>query len=128
LEEVVSQIATSGLTDDERLKLTPVVTADSWESLARLRAESRARNVERFMLKRRGSPYHTGRVRGGWWKWKIEPYTVDSVLILAQRGSGKRASLYTDNTFGLWNEGKLVPVAVAYSGLTDGEIRQVDAL
>jgi len=127
LEEVVARIAASGVSDDERLKLSPVVTADSWDALARLRAESRARNVEGLMLKRRGSPYRTGRVRGDWRKWKIEPYTIDAVLILAQRGNGKRASLYTDYTFGLWNEGKLVPVAKAYSGLTDEEIRQVDA-
>src|SRR3954465_7465957 len=79
------------------------------------------------MLKRHGSPYRVGRVRGDWWKWKIEPYTIDAVLILAQRGSGKRASLYTDYTFGLWDGGKPVPVAKAYSGLTDEEIRRVDA-
>ena len=79
------------------------------------------------MLKRLGSPYRVGRRRGDWWKWKIEPYTVDAVLISAQRGSGKRASLYTDYTFGVWDEGKLVPIAKAYSGLTDEEIRQVDA-
>jgi DNA ligase-1 len=127
LEEIVARIAAGGFAEDERLKLSPIVVADSWESLAILRGESRARNVEGLMLKRRGSPYHTGRVRGDWWKWKIEPYTIDAVLILAQRGNGKRASLYTDYTFGLWNEGKLVPVAKAYSGLTDEEIRQVDA-
>jgi DNA ligase-1 len=60
------------------------------------------------------------------WKWKVEPFTIDAVLILAQPGNGKRASLYTDYTFGLWDNGKLVPVAKAYSGLTDAEIRQVD--
>jgi DNA ligase-1 len=109
------------------LRLSPVVTGRSWEELARRRAESRARNVEGLMLKRHASPYRVGRVRGDWWKWKIEPYTIDAVLILAQRGSGKRASLYTDYTFGLWDDGKLVPVAKAYSGLTDEEIRQVDA-
>src|SRR5436309_4663137 len=127
LENVVAGIAASGWEGDDRLKLSPVVPADSWEGLAQLRAESRSRNVEGLMLKRHGSPYRVGRVRGDWWKWKIEPYTIDAVLILAQRGSGKRASLYTDYTFGLWDEGKLVPVAKAYSGLTDAEIRQVDA-
>jgi len=66
-------------------------------------------------------------VRGDWWKWKIEPFHVDAVLIYAQRGHGRRASLYTDYTFGLWEDGHLVPVAKAYSGLTDSEIRQVDA-
>ena len=79
------------------------------------------------MLKRLGSPYRVGRVRGDWWKWKINPLTVDAVLVYAQRGSGKRASLYTDYTFGVWDNGQLVPVAKAYSGLTDAEIRQVDA-
>jgi DNA ligase-1 len=79
------------------------------------------------MLKRHSSPYRVGRQRGDWWKWKINPYTVDAVLIYAQRGSGKRASLYTDYTFGLWDGDRLVPVAKAYSGLSDEEIRQVDA-
>ena len=79
------------------------------------------------MLKRLSSPYRVGRQRGDWWKWKIDPYTVDAVLIYAQPGSGKRASLFTDYTFGLWSEGTLVPFAKAYSGLTDAEIREVDA-
>jgi DNA ligase-1 len=68
-----------------------------------------------------------GRPRGDWWKWKIEPYNIDAVLIYAQQGSGKRASLFTDYTFGVWHDGALVPVAKAYSGLTDAEIREVDS-
>jgi DNA ligase 1 len=68
-----------------------------------------------------------GRVTGDWWKWKIGPLTVDAVLIYAQGGSGKRAGLFTDYTFGVWDDGKLVPIAKAYSGLTDAEIKQVDA-
>lgn len=109
------------------LLLSPMAEAPTWEALTRLREESRERMVEGFMLKRLDSPYRVGRQRGDWWKWKIEPYTVDAVLINAQRGSGKRASLYTDYTFGVWNgEGNLVPFAKAYSGLTDAEIRQVD--
>jgi DNA ligase-1 len=127
LEGIHARIAASGYAEEDSFKLSPIVTADSWDALALLRAESRARNVEGFMLKRRGSPYRTGRVRGDWWKWKIEPYTIDAVLVFAQRGNGKRASLYTDYTFGVWSEGKLVPVAKAYSGLTDEEIRQVDS-
>ena len=79
------------------------------------------------MLKRRSSPYGVGRVRGDWWKWKVNPFLIDAVLIYAQRGHGRRASLYTDYTFGLWENGQLIPVAKAYSGLTDGEIRKVDA-
>ncbi|HRW04713.1 MAG TPA: ATP-dependent DNA ligase [Caldilineaceae bacterium] len=111
----------------DTLLLSPIAEANSWESLTALRAESRARMVEGFMLKRIDSPYRVGRQRGDWWKWKVDPYTVDAVLIYAQRGSGKRASLYTDYTFGVWDdEGTLVPFAKAYSGLTDEEIRQVD--
>ena len=78
------------------------------------------------MLKRRSSAYGVGRQRGDWWKWKINPFLIDAVLISAQRGHGRRASLYTDYTFGLWHEGELVPVAKAYSGLSDAEIKQVD--
>ena len=78
------------------------------------------------MLKRLDSVYGVGRPRGTWWKWKIEPYTLDAVLIYAQKGSGKRASLYTDYTFGIWKGDELVPFAKAYSGLTDEEIREVD--
>ena len=85
------------------------------------------RKVEGFMLKRLGSPYRVGRRRGDWWKWKIDPYSVDAVLIYAQPGNGRRASLFTDYTFGVWDDGKLVPFAKAYSGLTDDEIREVDA-
>ena len=78
------------------------------------------------MLKRLDSPYGVGRKRGDWWKWKIDPHTIDAVLIYAQPGSGKRASLLTDYTFGVWDEGELVPVAKAYSGLTNEEIVEMD--
>lgn len=109
------------------LQLSPLVEAASWAALADAREESRDRNAEGLMLKRRNSPYHVGRQRGDWWKWKIAPYTIDAVLVYAQRGSGKRASLYTDYTFAVWNDGQLVPFTKAYSGLTDAEIRKVDA-
>ena len=79
------------------------------------------------MLKRLDSPYLVGRKKGLWWKWKIDPLTVDAVLIYAARGSGKRASLYTDYTFGVWDGDKLVSFAKAYSGLSDDEIRKVDS-
>ncbi|HEX8737638.1 MAG TPA: ATP-dependent DNA ligase [Pyrinomonadaceae bacterium] len=108
------------------LLLEPVVEAKDWNELAEIRAESRNRKVEGFMLKRLDSPYRVGRPRGDWWKWKIDPLTIDAVLIYAQRGSGKRASLYTDYTFAVWRDGELVPFAKAYSGLTDAEIRKVD--
>ncbi|MEK7855499.1 MAG: ATP-dependent DNA ligase, partial [Acidobacteriota bacterium] len=82
--------------------------------------------VEGFMLKRRDSPYRTGRHRGDWWKWKIDPLTIDAVLIYAQKETGKRANLFTDYTFAVWKGSELVPFAKAYSGLTDAEIRKVD--
>jgi len=103
------------------------VRAPSWETLAAARAQSRELGTEGLMLKRLGSAYGVGRPRGVWWKWKIEPYSLDAVLVYAQKGSGKRASLYTDYTFALWRGDELVPFAKAYSGLTDEEIREVDA-
>lgn len=118
----------SNLPDAQKslLMLSPTVEGDSWEALAKIRTESRERSVEGLMLKRLSSPYRVGRQRGDWWKWKIEPYTVDAVLIYAQRGHGKRATLYTDYTFAVWDGSELVPFAKAYSGLTDQEINQVD--
>jgi DNA ligase-1 len=98
----------------------------TWNALAVRREQSRARQVEGLMLKRWTSPYRPGRRRGDWWKWKIEPYTMDAVLMYAQPGSGRRASLFTDYTFGVWDDDELVPVAKAYSGLTDDEIDELD--
>ena len=112
---------------DRAIVISPIVEAGSWEELTLLRRESRERKVEGFMLKRRDSPYRVGRRKGDWWKWKVDPYSVDAVLIYAQPGSGRRASLFTDYTFGIWDRGKLVPFAKAYSGLSDEEIREVDA-
>ena len=108
------------------LRISPIVDAAGWAELAALRDDSRRRGVEGLMLKRRGSAYGVGRKRGDWWKWKIDPHTIDAVLIYAQPGSGKRASLLTDYTFGVWHEGELVPVAKAYSGLTNEEILEMD--
>jgi DNA ligase-1 len=88
---------------------------------------SRVRRVEGLMLKRRESPYRVGRVRGDWWKWKLEPLTMNAVLTAAQRGHGKRASLYTDYTFSVWDGEALVTIANSYIGLDDVEIRQVDS-
>jgi DNA ligase-1 len=121
LERVVSGLA------DPRLRLSPPVTGGSWAALAHFREQARERGVEGLMLKRRSSAYGVGRTRGDWWKWKVDPYSVDAVLVYAQRGHGRRASLYTDYTFAVWHEGALVPFAKAYSGLTDAEIREVDA-
>ncbi len=120
LEKVVSAAA-------GRLVISPTVPAESWAQLVAERERSREMLAEGLMLKRLSSDYTRGRKRGDWWKWKVDPFSVDAVLIYAQRGSGKRASLYTDYTFGVWSEGILVPFAKAYSGLTDAEIRDVDA-
>ena len=110
-----------------RLGLAEVVGGDSWEALAAARESSRQRGVEGLMLKRRDAPYGAGRPRGDWWKWKVDPFNLDVVLVYAQRGHGRRASLYTDYTLAVWDGDELVPVAKAYSGLTDAEIRRVDA-
>jgi len=120
-----------------RLRLSPAVCAPDWDALAGLRAHSRVRGVEGLMLKRRSSPYGAGRTRtdgADWWKWKVDPFTVDAVLVYAQRGHGRRAGLYTDYTFAVWDREAdggartLLPFAKAYSGLTDAEIAQVDAI
>jgi len=110
-----------------RFLVSSELRAPSWKTLAQARAQSREHGTEGLMLKRLDSEYGVGRPRGVWWKWKIEPYTLDAVLIYAQPGHGKRASLFTDYTFGLWRGDELVPFAKAYSGLSDAEIREVDA-
>jgi DNA ligase 1 len=109
-----------------RLRLSPIVMASSWVELKRAWNVSRDNRAEGLMLKRLSSSYGVGRRRGDWWKWKVLPYVIDAVLIAAQRGSGKRASLYSDYTFGVWDNGTLVPIAKAYSGLTNAEIEEVD--
>ena len=131
LEAIVAAAGASG-----PLQVSPLVDAPDWAALATLRAESRARGVEGFMLKQREGRYGAGRTKdvGTWWKWKIDPYSVDAVLIYAQSGHGRRANLYTDYTFAVWDgeagdaakSRRLVPFAKAYSGLTDDEMRQVD--
>lgn len=122
LAELVARIP-----DRSRLLLSPTVPATSWADIHVAFAAARERCAEGLMLKRLDAPYGVGRRKGGWWKWKVMPYTVDAVLVYAQAGSGRRASLHTDYTFAVWHEGVLVPFAKAYSGLTDAEIRQVDA-
>jgi len=127
LEQLVAEV------DVPQLRISPLVQAESWEQLAEIREESRTRGVEGMMLKARNAQYGVGRTKdvGTWWKWKIDPFSVDAVLVYAQAGHGRRASLYTDYTFAVWDsdasgERKLVPFAKAYSGLTDAEIAQVD--
>jgi DNA ligase-1 len=107
--------------------LSPVLDVTTWAAAHAAREHSRRMSAEGLMLKRRASPYGVGRKVGDWWKWKVTPLTVDAVLVYAQAGHGRRAGLYTDYTFALWDGDALVPFAKAYSGLTDAEIRQVDA-
>ena len=116
----------SGAGDQSRILLAPIVARESWEALVEARENSREHGVEGLMLKDLDSPYGVGRQRGLWWKWKVNPYTIDCVMIYAQRGHGRRAGLYTDYTFGVWHDGELTPFAKAYSGLTDQEILEVD--
>ena len=109
------------------LRSSPIVEFSDWEQLSKERERSRDILAEGLMLKRLSSPYQVGRKRGDWWKWKIDPLTIDGILIYAQKGKGRRADLYTDYTFAVWDEeGQLVPFTKAYSGLTDEEIRKVD--
>ncbi|MGI9511189.1 MAG: ATP-dependent DNA ligase [Geminicoccaceae bacterium] len=108
------------------LMVSALIDSRSWLALADIRDESRAKRVEGLMLKRKSSAYGTGRKRGDWWKWKIDPLTLDAVLIYAQAGSGRRANLFTDYTFAVWKGEDLVPIAKAYSGLDDEEIRNLD--
>ena len=111
---------------DPTLMLSPAIVADAWETLATERLASRERQTEGLMLKRLDSPYRVGRKRGDWWKWKIDPHTLDAVLLYAQPGHGRRSGLFTDYTFGVWDGDTLVPVAKAYSGLDDREIGTLD--
>lgn len=110
------------------VRLSSPIVAETWNEIEHLLSESRERAVEGFLIKRRCSTYQAGRPTGPWWKLKIQPYTVDCVMIAAQSGHGRRAGLLTDYTFGVWDENlaELVPVAKAYSGLTDEEILEVD--
>jgi len=118
------------------LLASPVLTGEDWLDLAGQREASRRLGVEGMMLKARDSLYGVGRTKdmGVWWKWKVEPFSVDAVLIYAQQGHGRRASLYSDYTFAVWDgppeasERTLVPFAKAYSGLTDEEMRKVDGI
>ena len=105
---------------------SPVVHVGSWDELTVIREQSRARGVEGLMLKSLGSAYGTGRQRGAGWKWKVDPYSFDGVMLYAHPGHGRRSNLYTDYTFGVWNGEELVPVAKAYSGLSDREISELD--
>ncbi|NSL88423.1 ATP-dependent DNA ligase [Chitinophaga sp. Mgbs1] len=108
------------------LLLSPVITCHTWEELTALRLQAREKMSEGIMLKKRSAVYQVGRKRGDWWKWKIDPYTIDAVMIYAQKGHGRRSNLYTDYTFAVKDGDALVPFTKAYSGLTDKEIAELD--
>ncbi|WP_223600583.1 ATP-dependent DNA ligase [Chryseobacterium sp. GVT01B] len=109
----------------QNIKISKSLDFENWEELDSLRENSREVNSEGLMLKQKNSPYHSGRKKGDWWKWKINPFTIDAVLIYAQKGSGRRSTYYTDYTFAVKNGDALVTIAKAYSGLTDKEIMEV---
>lgn len=122
LEKIVHQ-----LNHKNKVFLSPVISFNNWQQLAEIRETAREINSEGIMLKNLNSIFHSGRKRGDWWKWKINPYTVDTVMIYAQKGSGRRANFYTDYTFAVRDGEKLITIAKAYSGLTDKEIKEVNS-
>jgi DNA ligase 1 len=111
---------------EQRLILSPRVPIEQWEDVTSAYRQARDQGAEGLMLKRLDTPYGVGRRKGPWWKWKTQPYTVDAVMMYAQAGHGRRATLNTDYTFAVWNDGTLVPFAKAYSGLTQEEIQRLD--
>ncbi|MEM9756192.1 MAG: ATP-dependent DNA ligase [Pseudomonadota bacterium] len=119
--------AIAALPADAGVILSPEVAATTWDDLVAARAASRDLGAEGLMLKRRAAPYLSGRKKGDWWKWKVDPLVIDAVMIYAQAGSGRRATLYTDFTFAVWKGRDLVPFTKAYSGLTDAEFREITA-
>ncbi len=121
LKKIVHQM------DHFSLILSENVPFSSWAELTNLRKKSRDLGTEGFMLKQLDSPYLSGRKKGDWWKWKVDPYTIDGILIYAQRGHGRRSNLYSDFTFAVWDEDRLVPFTKAYSGLTDAEFKEITA-
>jgi DNA ligase-1 len=123
--EILEQLQAATLYP-EVFRISALIKFSTWDELGTIREQSRAMIAEGIMLKRKSAAYQVGRRRGDWWKWKIDPLSVDAVMIYAQKGHGRRADLYTDYTFAVWDGDKLVPFAKAYSGLTDAEINKVD--
>lgn len=116
----------TGLDLHPKLVISERIMADSWKDMNEIRSQSRTFMAEGMMIKRLSSHYEVGRKRGAWWKWKIEPLSIDGVMVYAQKGHGRRADLYSDYTLAVWEGERLVPFAKAYSGLTDQEMREVD--
>ena len=140
-KQLVDRLFAEAKARGERLpiRISPTVSADTWEELAEKREQARALTREGLMLKARDGVYGIGRRKGDdrtdvWWKWKLDPMSVDAVVIYAERGHGRRSGVYTDYTFAVWSAGEeastreLVPFAKAYSGLSDKEIREMDAI
>jgi len=122
LEKILAENPTNGI-----IILSEIVEVKKWEQATDARADSRAHFSEGLMIKRLDSDYKIGRKKGDWWKWKVDPLTIDAVMIYAQQGSGRRANMYTDYTFAVWDGDILVPFAKAYSGLTDKEFNKITA-
>ncbi len=129
LEKLFTEVSTEKTANNFPLHLSETISFQNWAEVAAERSRAREERSEGLMLKRLDSPYLVGRKKGDWWKWKVAPLTIDAVLTYAMRGHGRRTNLFTDYTFGLWDEEKkaLVTFAKAYSGLTDAEFRKVDA-
>jgi DNA ligase-1 len=115
------------LPQEAPLRASPLLPFPTWHDLSETRAQARGARAEGLMLKRKDSPYHAGRKKGDWWKWKLDPLTIDAVMIYAQQGHGRRANLFTDFTFAVRAGNDLVPFTKAYSGLTDAEFRKITA-
>lgn len=129
LEDRRAKLATlfDQLPEEAPLRLSPRLPFAEWDELGDIRETARDNRAEGLMLKRNDSPYLAGRKKGDWWKWKLAPLTIDAVMIYAQSGSGRRANLFTDFTFAVWNGNDLVPFTKAYSGLSDEEFRKITA-
>lgn len=121
LEQIIEK------TTNDRIHLSEIIIPKDWKNALEIREKARELGAEGLMIKNKQGTYKPGRVKGDWWKWKVDPLTIDAVMIYAMRGHGRRANLYTDFTFAVWQDEKLVPFAKAYSGLTDKEMQEVDA-
>jgi DNA ligase-1 len=127
LLEEIYQNSTEFQSNSLPLKLSQLINFEDFNKLSDIRTQARTHEAEGLMLKKKNSEYQVGRKKGDWWKWKVNPLTIDAVLLYAQKGQGKRANLYTEYTFALWKEGELVVFTKVDSGLTDLEIKEVDA-
>ena len=130
IEKLFRSVTSSGV--EKPLHLSETIHFSTWQEVVNERDRSREKHSEGLMLKRKDSPYLVGRKKGDWWKWKVDPLTIDAVLTYAMRGHGRRSNLFTDYTFALWDENEkgekeLITFAKAYSGLTDAEFRKLDA-